>query len=93
MSKDRGKDRRKDLRLVGPEGEVQPEALDEATEALRSAVDPGALDALDNEALLAMTLGEDVPISTTTSRSARRPRCARRSPAAGAIRSPSSPAR
>ena len=60
MSKDRGKDRRKDLRLVGPEGEVQPEALDEATEALRSAVEPGALDALDNEALLAMTLGEDV---------------------------------
>lgn len=54
------KDRRKDLRLVKPESDVAPEALDEATDALRAAVDPGALDALDNEALLAMTLGEDV---------------------------------
>ena len=54
------KDRRKDLRLIGPEGEVQPEGLAEATDALRTALDPGSLDVLDNEALLAMTLGEEV---------------------------------
>jgi hypothetical protein len=54
------KDKRKDLRLVKPDDEVEPRALDEATDALRRAVEPDALDALDNEALLAMTLGDDV---------------------------------
>lgn len=51
---------RKDLRLVKPDERVEPAALDEATDALRAAVSPGELDALDHEALLALTLGDDI---------------------------------
>lgn len=51
---------RKDLRLVKPDERVEPAELDEATDALRAAVSPGELDALDHEALLALTLGDDV---------------------------------
>ncbi|HHH29569.1 MAG TPA: hypothetical protein ENK57_14655 [Polyangiaceae bacterium] len=54
------KDRRKDLRLVKPDEAVEPQQLDEAADALRRALEPGDLEPLDNEALLAMTLGEDV---------------------------------
>jgi hypothetical protein len=55
------KDRRKDLRLVKPEDEIDPERLDEQTEALKAAIGgSGQLDEMDHEALLAMTLGDDV---------------------------------
>jgi hypothetical protein len=55
------KDRRKDLHLISEEGEgIEPGQLDEATAALRAALAPDPLDAMDHEALLAMTLGDDV---------------------------------
>lgn len=55
------KDRRKDLRLVEPEGAVDPDRLDEETAALRAALGGGgSLDEMDHEALLAMTLGDEI---------------------------------
>lgn len=52
--------KRKDLRLIKPEQRVEPRELDAATDALRAAIAPQELDALDNEALLALALGDDV---------------------------------
>ena len=60
MTRDKNKDRRSDMRLVKPDEKVEPRELDEATDALRAAVAPAELSAFDNEALLAMTLGDDV---------------------------------
>ncbi|MEZ4442577.1 MAG: hypothetical protein R3B72_26015 [Polyangiaceae bacterium] len=61
---------RKDLRLVKPEEAIEPEALARATAALRSAVVPEPLDAMDHEALLAMTLGDDVADVSAAERAA-----------------------
>jgi hypothetical protein len=59
------RDGRKDLRLVKPHERVEPDALDPnqlrgATGALRAALDPGELAGIDHEAILALTLGDDV---------------------------------
>ena len=50
----------KDLRLVKPDERIDPAELDEAIEALRALVDPAPLGDVDHEALLALTLGDDV---------------------------------
>ncbi len=55
-----GDGRRKDLRLVKPKERVEPRELDAVTDAMRVATTPEPLDALDHEALLALTLGDEV---------------------------------
>jgi hypothetical protein len=50
--------RPKDLRLV--KGDEQASGHEEMTGAVRAAIDPPALDPADHEALLALTLGDDV---------------------------------
>jgi hypothetical protein len=53
-------DKRKDLRLIKPDERVEPSALAQATDALRAALGAGDLDEVDHEAILALTLGDDV---------------------------------
>jgi hypothetical protein len=54
--------RPKDLRLVKgePPSELLPADVGEVTRAVRAALDPAELDPADHEALLALTLGDDV---------------------------------
>ncbi len=49
-----------DLRLVKPAEEVVPRELDRETDALRASLVPAELSSADHEALLALTLGDDV---------------------------------
>ena len=64
------KDRKKDIRLIKPTEDIDRGALDRATDALRTAIAPSELDMADHEALIAMTLGEDVSDIADDERSA-----------------------